>query len=76
MIQITATLDGTNINPSSLNLPYVQLGNSDDLHVGDPLEVIGYPGVGGKTITFTTGSVSGFTPEGNLGPRAWIKTEP
>ncbi len=75
VIQITATLDGTNINPSSLNLPYVQLGNSDDLHVGDPLEVIGYPGVGGKTITFTTGSVSGFTPEGNLGPRAWIKTD-
>jgi serine protease Do len=27
------------------NLPTVKLGNSDDVHVGEPVEVIGYPGV-------------------------------
>jgi serine protease Do len=27
------------------NLPTVKLGNSDDVHVGEPLMVVGYPGV-------------------------------
>jgi serine protease Do len=27
------------------NLPTVKLGNSDDVHVGEPVEVMGYPGV-------------------------------
>ena len=75
VIQITSTLDGTNVDPNSLNLPFVNLGNSDDIHVGDPIDVIGFPAIGGDTITFTTGSVSGFTPEEGLGDRAWIKTD-
>jgi S1-C subfamily serine protease len=59
VIQIDSTLDGTTVDPNSLNLPFVQLGNSDEIHVGDPIDVIGYPGIGGDTVTFTTGSVSG-----------------
>jgi serine protease Do len=75
VIQISSTLDGTNVDPNSLNLPFVKLGNSDDLHVGDPIDVIGFPVIGGETITFTTGNVSGFTQEAGLGDRAWIKTD-
>jgi hypothetical protein len=75
VIQITTTLDGTNVDPNSLNLPFVKLGNSDELHVGDPIDVIGFPVIGGETITFTTGNVSGFTQEAGLGDRAWIKTD-
>lgn len=75
VIQISSTLDGVSVDPNRLNLPFIKLGNSDDLHVGDPIDVVGYPAIGGETITFTTGSVSGFNAEGNLGPRAWIKTD-
>jgi serine protease Do len=75
VIQITTTLDGTTVDPNSLNLPFVKLGNSDKLHVGDPIDVIGFPVIGGETITFTTGIVSGFTQEAGLGDRAWIKTD-
>jgi hypothetical protein len=75
VIQITSTLDGTNVDPNSLNLPFVNLGNSDEIHVGDPIDVVGFPSIGGETITFTTGTVSGFTEEEGLGPRAWIKTD-
>ena len=74
VIQITSTLDGADLDPSSLQLPFVELGNSDNLHVGDHINVFGFPGIGGDTITFTDGSVSGFTPDQAIGDRAWIKT--
>lgn len=75
VIQVTTTLDGADVTPASLNLPSVQLGNSDNLHVGDHISIYGFPGIGGETITFTSGSVSGFTSEQSLGDRAWIKTD-
>ncbi len=75
VIQITSTLDGADVDPNSLNLPSVPLGNSDDLHVGDHISIFGFPGIGGDTITYTDGSVSGFTSEESLGDRAWIKTD-
>jgi S1-C subfamily serine protease len=75
VIQISTTMDGTNVDPNSLHLPSVPLGNSDDLHVGDHVNVFGYPGIGGETITFTSGSVSGFSSEEGIGDRAWVKTD-
>ncbi|OGN74572.1 MAG: hypothetical protein A2X25_06740 [Chloroflexi bacterium GWB2_49_20] len=75
VIQITSTMDGANVNPNNLNLPFVQLGNSDDLHVGDHIDIFGFPGIGGETITFTDGNVSGFIAEEGMGDRAWIKTD-
>ena len=75
VIQITTTLDGAEVNPASLNLPFVPLGNSDQLHVGENINIFGFPGIGGSTITFTTGNVSGFTAEEGIGDRAWIKTD-
>jgi len=75
VIQITSTMDGADVNPNRLNLPFVRLGNSDNLHVGDHINIFGFPGIGGETITFTDGSVSGFTSEEGLGDRAWIKTD-
>lgn len=75
IIQITSTMDGSEIDPRSLNLPYVEMGDSNQTHVGDHVSIFGFPGIGGDTITFTEGSVSGFTSEDQLGNRAWIKTD-
>lgn len=75
VIQITSTIDGSNVDPSSLNLPYVELGDSDLVHVGDELNIFGFPAIGGNTITFTKGTVSGFSSEDQIGDRAWIKTD-
>jgi serine protease Do len=75
VIQIVSTIDGSNVEQSSLNLPYVQLGNSDSVHVGDELNIFGFPAIGGNTITFTKGTVSGFSSEDQIGDRAWIKTD-
>lgn len=59
---------------SNLDLPSIPLGDSDKLSLGEHLAIIGYPGIGGETITFTSGNVSGFSKEGNIA-RGWIKTD-
>ncbi len=74
VIRITETLDGKAVIPGKLNLPYVNLGNSDSIGLGENLNIFGYPSIGGETITFTTGVVSGFDSEEPMGNRAWIKT--
>lgn len=72
VIKVTETIDG---DPVTDTLPFVQLGDSDAVDIGDTVKILGYPGIGGETITFTSGSVSGFTSEHSVGDRAWIKTD-
>lgn len=67
-------INGNNLNYSLLNLPFVPLGDSDELSLGESLVILGYPGIGGETITLTKGEVSGFTAESPYGNRAYIKT--
>ena len=74
VIRITKDLDGNPVDRASLSLPIVSLGNSDELELGDPLTILGYPGIGGETITSTNGTVGGFTAESERGARAFIKT--
>ena len=40
--------------------PAAPLGDSDSVGLGDGVRILGYPVIGGETITLTTGSVSGF----------------
>lgn len=72
VIQIVSDLDGGRV---SEEFPYVAVGDSDEIEIGDEVRILGYPGIGGETITFTKGSVSGFTAERSVGGRAWIKTD-
>lgn len=72
VIRIVADING---EPVQANLPAVPLGDSDRVEIGDHLRVLGYPGIGGETITFTEGAVSGFTSERAVDGRAWIKTD-
>jgi len=72
VIRITSDLEGV---PVDLDLPYVNIADSDEVEIGDRLRILGYPGIGGETITFTEGAVSGFTLERGVSGRAWIKTD-
>ncbi|MFZ3069608.1 MAG: serine protease [Anaerolineaceae bacterium] len=74
LIKPRTDMQGNPLNYATLNLPAVPLGNSDALQLGDPLAILGYPGIGGDTITLTRGEVSGFTSEEPYGNRAFIKT--
>ncbi|VAW32542.1 hypothetical protein MNBD_CHLOROFLEXI01-1177 [hydrothermal vent metagenome] len=75
VIQIVADLDGNEVNRGGLDLPFVEIGDSDSIGLGDEIRVLGYPGAGGDTITFTKGNVSGFESQDFVGDRAWIKTD-
>ena len=75
VLKITQDLSGQEVNADELNLPFVPLGNSDEIDLGDKINIFGYPGIGGDTITFTEGPVSGFASDPNVkGGRGWIKT--
>jgi hypothetical protein len=77
VIQITTDLDGNEVVRSELDLPALELGNSDDIALGQGIHILGYPGIGHETVTFTEGTVSGFVSEdlGNGSERVWIKTD-
>jgi len=75
VIRVVKTLDGAKVNSASLNLPAVPLGDSDEVELGDELFIFGYPTIGGETITFTSGNVSGFVSGRGVEGRAWIKTD-
>jgi S1-C subfamily serine protease len=62
-------------NTNNLTLPYVNIwnSNSSNLKFGDKIEVIGYPGIGGSTITYTSGDFSGFGGQSD-GTQNYIKT--
>ena len=75
VIQVVSDLDGRPIDPGELNLAYVPPGDSDLLELGDEIQILGYPGIGGETITFTEGVVSGFTLERGVEGRAFVKTD-
>jgi S1-C subfamily serine protease len=74
VLKITHDLSGQEIDASELNLSFVPMGNSDELELGDNINIFGYPGIGGDTITFTQGPVSGFARDPNVDGRGWIKT--
>lgn len=74
VLRLAATLDGKPAR--NLNLPFVPVGDSNTLELADTLAIFGYPGIGGETVTFTSGSVSGFSREAGVSEhRAWIKTD-
>lgn len=76
LLQITGLLDDTRAAlPSNLGLTAPPRGDSEGLLPGDRLAVIGYPGLGGATVTYTEGVVSGFLDEDLDGEFEWIKTD-
>jgi serine protease Do len=62
--------------PADVRFVSVPVGDSGSLIPGDPITVVGYPGISGATITFTSGIVSGFLGEDlQAGGKQWIKTD-
>ncbi len=67
LLRIIAPKDGNGL-PTDLGLGVLPIGNSDSLQIGDAITVLGYPGIGGDTLTVTRGNVAGFLP-------GWVKTD-
>ncbi|MFM8322138.1 MAG: serine protease, partial [Chloroflexota bacterium] len=74
VMRITTNLRYRPVNLAEYNLTPVPLGDSNALELGQPLLILGYPGIGGETITLTRGDVGGFTASKEYGERSYIKT--
>jgi putative serine protease PepD len=74
ILRVAATEDGDEL-PPGLEFPTLPIGDADTVSIGDELVVIGFPGLGGETITLTRGTVSGFLEDDSGQPRSWIKTD-
>jgi len=75
IVQIVEDAD-ENPLPAGFRFPSMPVGDSNTLIPGDPITVVGYPGISGATITFTSGIVSGFLGEDlSAGGKQWIKTD-
>jgi len=62
--------------PPTVRFTAMPVGDSNLLLPGDPLFVVGYPGIAGSTITFTSGIMSGWLGEDlEAGGKQWIKTD-
>lgn len=71
IVGVLSTEDPLEIDP---NFPVAVLGDSDKVDLGDSIRILGYPVIGGETITHTTGTVAGFVREDGSN-RALIKTD-
>ncbi len=58
-----------------IDLPALEVGDSDELEIGDALRILGFPLIGGDTLTTTEGTVSGFLDDPFVDGATWIKTE-
>jgi S1-C subfamily serine protease len=73
IIQLLALADGAAL-PANLGLNPIPLGTSKSVNIGDTIIIIGFPGLGGSSLTVTRGIHSGisrFTDD----PGSFIKTD-
>jgi len=69
LLRITARGNGGAL-PTDLGLDVLPVAESDIVRHGHDLNIVGYPGIGGDSLTLTSGKVSGF-----IESEGWIKTD-
>ncbi len=74
VLRISGYLDGRIIEPGTLQLPFVALGDSSTISLDDTITIIGYPTMGDDPVSVARGTVNGFTAEARNGEHAWIRT--
>ncbi len=75
VLRINGYLDGREIARGSLQLPFVELGDSSAVTLDDTITVVGYPDFGNAPVETRRGTISGFTAEARAGNRAWMRTD-
>ena len=72
LLEVVSDWNGNMVDRDALELPYIPVGDSDALEVGQEVWTVGFPGMGGETLTITQGVISGFAEQNGL---PWIKTD-
>ena len=76
LLRIVGLLEDTDAPlPTNLGLTVITVGDSEAVQIGDEINAFGFPSIGGDTVTFTTGTVSGFLDEDKDGYSEWLKVD-
>ncbi|MBL8127839.1 MAG: trypsin-like peptidase domain-containing protein, partial [Chloroflexia bacterium] len=75
VLRIAADASGDSAAIAGEVFPFVPLGDSSTMGLGDRVHVFSYPSIGGDTLTYTPGVVSGFQREEGISGVAWITTD-
>ena len=75
MLRVVADIADSSSAIGDARFPFVPLGDSDELGLGDKVHIFSYPAIGGDSLTYTEGVVSGFLQEDGVNGVAWIKTD-
>jgi len=74
LLRIDRELDGRQIDPDNLPiLPFVEVGNSDNVILDETLTVVGYPDPGNSSTDAPRVSIAAFMAEPGAGERSWFK---
>ena len=74
LLRITQQSDGRAVDPTTLALPFVELGDSAAVTLDQTVTVVGYPDVSDSPVSVSRGTISGSTVEPSGGDKSWIKT--
>jgi hypothetical protein len=77
VVEIKRTIGGRIVEEGDLDLPTVEIGDSEQLDQDDELTIFGYPGITEtNSSNKTDGSVSSFVPDRRLDSnQAWINSD-
>ena len=74
LLRITQQFDGRLIEPNSLALPFVEIGDSSQANLDDTITIVGYAGIGDDPVTIRRGTISAFAEEPGSDNATWIRT--
>ena len=74
LVRISRQIDGRLVDPSSLAMPFVELGDSSTVSLDETIAVFGYGGLGEDPVQIERGTITGFTAEPSGGAKSWLKT--
>ena len=74
LLRIARQIDGRLVNPDTVALPFVELGDSAAVSLDDTIAVVGYGGVAEDPVQIERGTITGFAAEPSGGDKSWIKT--
>jgi S1-C subfamily serine protease len=74
VIRIVADLQENPLNPGSIHLPVVEIGDPNRITLGKRLAILGLPLTGRELVTQINGDISGFVAQTPYGDKAFIQT--
>ncbi len=75
VLQITGSLDGSLVDPATLNLPFAPVGDVSGLQLGTSVTVVGYPDIGTTPVSTEPRILTSTISETSGSRFAWIRMD-